>query len=224
MYMAAKSNPRARAWARIVEESLKLPNGCWEWTGARWGGGNKRKYGTLQYKGRQRSAHVVSYLIFKGKYPKGMDIEHICQFSLCVNPEHLQPATRLQNIRRDHPWLNEGNLKCGHAKLNNNSYCPTCHIEERIKSGSEYHPRGFCHKGHDLTKVKTVCKGKGKRRCSICLNEYLKMLRLRSIEKGLCAYIGCKLPPVQGLRLCEKHNNRMLENGRRHYAKTHAKG
>jgi hypothetical protein len=35
-----------------------------------------------------------------GPIPEGMEIDHLCRNRGCVNPEHLEPVTRQENIRR----------------------------------------------------------------------------------------------------------------------------
>lgn len=44
-------------------------------------------------------AHRVSWIIFRGKIPKGKHVLHKCDTPLCVNPKHLFIGTALDNIR-----------------------------------------------------------------------------------------------------------------------------
>lgn len=64
---------------------------CWLWTG-------------LQHKGYGRYsdglAHRVSYEIHRGPIPDGLELDHLCRTPLCVNPDHLEPVTRAENMRR----------------------------------------------------------------------------------------------------------------------------
>ena len=81
-----------------------LPNGCWFWTGGRSRGkGNKKWYGTFWYQGKTVRAHR-----FSCEQIKGMPLlddhhrEHVCRFSLCVNPDHLDVIHKDENQRRRH--------------------------------------------------------------------------------------------------------------------------
>lgn len=45
-------------------------------------------------------AHRWAYLHFVGKIPAGLDLDHLCRNRWCVNPEHLEPVTRSENLTR----------------------------------------------------------------------------------------------------------------------------
>lgn len=70
--------------------------GCWIWTGARNDGG----YGQLNVNGKQLYAHRLSYECNVGPIPDGMQIDHLCRVTRCIRPEHLEPVTPKENIRR----------------------------------------------------------------------------------------------------------------------------
>lgn len=73
------------------------PNtGCWLWLGSM----RNKSYGSICWQGRRTLAHRVSYEIYKGKIPKGKSLDHLCRNTFCVNPEHLEPVSHLENIRR----------------------------------------------------------------------------------------------------------------------------
>lgn len=70
--------------------------GCWVWTAA----SNGRGYGRIWVDGRPHPAHRVAYEIHVGPIPAGMEIDHLCRNRGCVNPAHLEPVTRRENLRR----------------------------------------------------------------------------------------------------------------------------
>ena len=79
---------------------------CWLWTDAPAGNG----YGMMSVGGRGGSkqyAHRLSYEIHVGPIPDGLTIDHVwkrgCRSRLCVNPNHLEPVTNGDNVRRADP-------------------------------------------------------------------------------------------------------------------------
>jgi hypothetical protein len=87
--------PYKDLWARIMPE----PNsGCWIWIGGRGRSGHGQTWDSV--KRRQDGAHRVLYKMFKGEIPEGLELDHLCRLSSCVNPDHLEPVTHRQNLMR----------------------------------------------------------------------------------------------------------------------------
>lgn len=73
------------------------PNsGCWLWFGAT----TERGYGVVVANGRSIRAHRISYETAKGQIPEGLVLDHLCRVHCCVNPDHLEAVTQLENVRR----------------------------------------------------------------------------------------------------------------------------
>ena len=81
-------NPEDSFWAKTEKT-----DSCWVWTGAKI----PRGYGKMGVGGKQVYAHRWSYARFKGEIPEGMQVDHMCFNTSCVNPAHLRLATPKQN-------------------------------------------------------------------------------------------------------------------------------
>mgnify|MGYP001141514056 CR=1 FL=1 len=69
---------------------------CWAWTGA----AGRHGYGNFGANGRTWRAHQWSYVHEVGAVPDGLMLDHLCRNRLCVRPEHLEPVTNGENVRR----------------------------------------------------------------------------------------------------------------------------
>ncbi len=83
---------------RYVEESRGYKSPCWIWQGAPEGDNG---YGRLRIgRGRRVPAHRFFYERAFGVIPHDMQLDHLCRIPLCVRPEHLEPVTGTENVRR----------------------------------------------------------------------------------------------------------------------------
>jgi len=69
---------------------------CWIWIACQVSQG----YGRYHYQGETQSAHCVAYAALVGPIPEGMELDHLCRVRNCVNPNHLEPVTNRENVRR----------------------------------------------------------------------------------------------------------------------------
>lgn len=71
-------------------------DGCWIWQGAK----NDRGYPQVRVNGTTGYAHRYYYLALIGPIPSGLELDHLCRTRLCCNPQHLEPVSRAENVRR----------------------------------------------------------------------------------------------------------------------------
>lgn len=94
---------------RFMRHVVLADSGCWTWIGAKKGNG----YGIAASAGRVVSTHRISYELFRGPIPEGLHIDHVCHsrdaaclggiscpHRMCVNPDHLEPVSAAENLRR----------------------------------------------------------------------------------------------------------------------------
>jgi hypothetical protein len=99
-----------RFWRRVQKTAT-----CWIWTG-----GTNKGYG----KTHGRYAHRRAYELLVGPIPPGLELDHLCAVPLCVNPDHLEPVTRTENIDRRTARLGGSPTSCsrGHEYTPENTY------------------------------------------------------------------------------------------------------
>lgn len=133
-------------------------DGCWEWIASK----NKKGYGQMYgwYLGGGRAkllrSHRVFYEAFIGLIPEGMHLDHLCRNRGCVRPDHLEPVTMAENLRRGKP-------------------SPTALNAMKTE----------CPRGHPYDKVRKRSDGRGMgRHCSICEREYERRRGQRRRKKA----------------------------------------
>jgi hypothetical protein len=90
--LTAEQN-RQSAIERIQRKYEVNKAGCWVWNGPVFNG-----YGYMKVAGRVRGAHRVSYELFVGAVPEGLQLDHLCRNRACLNPAHLEPVTMVENV------------------------------------------------------------------------------------------------------------------------------
>lgn len=125
---------------RILQRvTVDDPSGCWLWAGPVTHDG----YPQMSGSGRSTTyVHRVMYELCVGPIPDGMQIDHVyergCRHRHCINPDHLEPVTGLENVRRGKRHnANKTHCKRGHALTPDNvrmtshgsRACLTCDAE-----------------------------------------------------------------------------------------------
>lgn len=91
----SRVEPEVRFWSRVDKTET-----CWLWTGPV----NRQGYGQFSYsKSKTIRAHKFAYEQTVGPVPEGLTLDHVwprCTHKNCVRPDHLEPVTRGDNVRR----------------------------------------------------------------------------------------------------------------------------
>ena len=107
-----------RFWSKVDKTSN--PNGCWEFSIT-----EKAGYGCFSIKGKKYKAHRISYKLYYGKIPNGLNILHHCDNKKCINPDHLFAGTQQDNIK---------------DMVNKNRHAKGKYLSKKIKERKRKHP------------------------------------------------------------------------------------
>lgn len=81
-----------------IKSRIVMGEGCWLWLGPHNDQGYSHFY--LDRKHLRMAHRVIMEFLNGGPFAKGIDIDHLCRNTGCVNPSHLEPVTHRENIRR----------------------------------------------------------------------------------------------------------------------------
>ncbi len=151
----------------FLSKAVIKRNGCWLWIGAKSQGrlrnGKGEYYGRFNIGGKSTSSHRVSYEIFNGDIPFGLEIDHLCRNPLCVRPSHLEAVSHSENCKRGTSYY---------------------HLQDKAKMITH------CPNGHPYSKENTyITPGIPTRHCKQCVRdrarEYQRKKRAKqALEKA----------------------------------------
>ena len=123
---------RDRLWSYALADG----SGCWVWQLAL----SESGYGRIWVGDKALRPHRFAYEIVKGPIPEELELDHLCRLRACINPNHLEAVTHLENMRR------------GEAP-----------------PPPRYALRAYCKRGHAFTKANTyITPTRSARGCRAC--------------------------------------------------------
>lgn len=84
---------KQRFWDKVE----KRQDGCWIWVAGGITSSGGARYGSFWIRGHMYLAHRVSWSMSHVRIPDGLQLDHRCHNTLCVNPAHLHAVKNQEN-------------------------------------------------------------------------------------------------------------------------------
>lgn len=182
--MKAPSEHPAEELVAFLRQRIIDSDGHWLWQGPT----TKAGYGKVGMARREWYVHRLMYEAIVGPIPDSLELDHleICLTRHCCNPEHLEPVTHAENMRRiarrrsgcnqGHPYqdgsyiVRRGKRECLICRrATANAYTRRRRREAGYVPPAE---RTHCPAGHEAsattTRIYIDAKGHKRRRCRPC--------------------------------------------------------
>jgi len=91
-----KPTKKANKLEMVFEKYEVDANNCWVYTGSK----DKFGYGNFYYKQSNYKAHRIAYYLKHGEITGRKVIDHKCRNKSCINPDHLEAVSQLENVLR----------------------------------------------------------------------------------------------------------------------------
>lgn len=167
---------------------VNVPGACWHYNGFHSASGYPYATANRKY----QPAHRAVWFYLTGDPLEGLDLDHVCRNTRCVNPEHMEPVTHAENMRRlslaqnacrrdGHDWTQPENVR---VRADGSRYCAEC---DRVALRERYMPTGRpqngtqanCKHGHPFDAANTIhytnpTTGRTQRRCRACIRRQVR--------------------------------------------------
>lgn len=123
---------------RLLSEKTVTDAGCWEWRL-----NMSKGYGGIHVPSLKKTPRAYRFLYeaLVGPVPDGLHLDHVCRNRACINPDHLEPVTLVENVMRGESFSAKNAKKTS------------------------------CNNGHPYTPENTYVLGDGSRKCKTCSKE-----------------------------------------------------
>lgn len=113
--------------AKLQARITLSDNGCWivAVNGA-------ARYGQFKIGDERWLIHRYIYTQVHGPIPDGLEIDHLCRATRCVNPAHLEAVTPLENTARSHGNASKTECPQGHPYTPDNTYNGSANRKHRL--------------------------------------------------------------------------------------------
>lgn len=150
-YMKDETLTDKQKLLRYLIDRVEVVNDCWEWQGYLVKG---YAYTRSPFDMKSTRMHRLTYEVFKKPIDEQMVLDHLCRDRKCLNPDHLEEVTLVENVMRGESQhaknARKTHCKHGHSFSEENTYryqgkrmCRACRTNNRRafykkKSGANY--------------------------------------------------------------------------------------